>query len=72
LPEDPVRLRIYPTGDDDASAQERVFRQLLEATDHDRSAARTGGTEWFLTTVRFLDQIADTLGLEILEVNLAD
>ncbi|MEX0874587.1 MAG: hypothetical protein WD646_00270 [Actinomycetota bacterium] len=64
LPEDPVLLRIYPTTDDDAVAKESLFHGLLEAADHDRSTARTGGTEWFLTSLRFLDQIAASVGLE--------
>jgi hypothetical protein len=73
LPEDPVLLRVYMTGDDDAPEKERVFHRLLEAADHDRSTARTGGTEWFLTSVRFLDEVALTLGLEIRDVvDLAD
>jgi hypothetical protein len=41
---------------------------LLEAADHGRSTARTGGTGWFLTSVRFLDEIAQTLEFEIQEV----
>jgi len=40
------------------------FHRLLESADHARSTARTGGNEWFLTSVRFLDEIANTLGLE--------
>jgi hypothetical protein len=47
---------------------ERTFHRLLEAADHDRSQARTGGTEWFLTSVRFLDEIANTLRLKVREV----
>jgi hypothetical protein len=65
LPEDPVLLRIYPTLDADAMAREQQFHRLLEAADHDRSRARTGGTEWFLTSLRFLDTVAETVGLEI-------
>lgn len=68
LPEDPVLLRIYPTLDADAVARERQFHELLEAADHDRSRARTGGTEWFLTSLRFLDTVAKTVGLEIRQV----
>lgn len=73
LPEDPVLLRVYVSPEDDASAVEKQFHRLLEAADHDRSTARTGGTEWFLTSVRFLDEIATTLNLEIRDVvDLAD
>lgn len=63
LPEDPILLRIYVTGPDSATV-ERQFHELLEAADHDRSTARTGGREWFLTSLKFLDKLASTLGLE--------
>jgi len=73
LPEEPLLLRIYPVEDGDRSAEiERKFHRLLEAADHDRSRARTGGTEWFLTSLRFLDEVASTLGLEIRQVVAAD
>jgi hypothetical protein len=68
LPEDPILLRIYVTTCDDLSHQERKFHDLLEAADHDRSTARTGGTEWFLTSLRFLDALALTFGLEVRNV----
>jgi len=68
LPEDPVLLRIYVTNAEDALRRERQFHELLEAADHDRSRARTGGTEWFLTSVRFLDAVAELIGLEIRNV----
>jgi hypothetical protein len=61
-------LRIYPTTGADAIARETQFHELLEAADHDRSRARTGGTEWFLTSLRFLDVVAKTIGLEIRRV----
>ena len=68
LPEDPVLLRVYACEAADSNAKERLFHRLLEAADHDRSTARTGGTEWFLTSVRFLDEVASVLGLRIQDV----
>ena len=67
LPEEPVLLRIYQRRESSAEVPvlEKKFHSLLEAADHDRSAARTGGTEWFLTSLKFLDEIADTLNLDI-------
>lgn len=67
LPEEPVLLRIYQRRESslDVPVLEKKFHSLLEAADHDRSAARTGGTEWFLTSLKFLDEIADTLNLDI-------
>lgn len=65
LPEEPVLLRIYrgKNTDGELSVIEKKFHALLEAADHARSAARTGGTEWFLTSLKFLDEIADTLSM---------
>lgn len=69
LPEEPLLLRVYPTTTSDRATEvERQYHRLLEAADHDRSRARTGGTEWFLTSVRFLDEIANVLGLTVREV----
>lgn len=73
LPEEPILLRVYPCAEGDSSELERTFHSLLEAADHDRSTARTAGTEWFLTSVKFLDAIAEVLKLPVREVaNLAD
>lgn len=69
LPEEPLLLRVYPTPTSEKAIEvERQFHRLLEAADHDRSQARTGGTEWFLTSVRFLDEIANVLDLPVREV----
>jgi hypothetical protein len=69
LPEDPVLLRVYPCLPGESAGLESKFHGLLEAASHDRSTARTGGTEWFLTSTRFLDKIAETLGLEVRDVS---
>jgi T5orf172 domain len=69
LPEEPVLLRIYVCPEDGSVAYEATFHRLLVAADHDRSKARTGGTEWFLSSVRFLDEVAATLGLEVRHVS---
>lgn len=68
LPEDPVLLRVYRCEENDSIRHERKFHALLEAADHDRSTARTGGTEWFLTSLKFLDEVAATLDLEVREI----
>jgi hypothetical protein len=68
LPEEPVLLRIYESSLNEVNLAiiEKRFHSLLEAADHDRSAARTGGTEWFLTSLKFLDEIGSTLGLQVI------
>jgi hypothetical protein len=65
LPEEPVLLRVYPVGDATSSDVERRFHALLTAADHLRRDSRAVGREWFLTTTKFLDEIAITLGLPI-------
>jgi hypothetical protein len=69
LPEDPVLLRVYPCQQGESVVLEAKFHGLLEAASHDRSTARTGGTEWFLTSTRFLDKVAETLGLKVRDVS---
>jgi len=67
LPEDPILLRIYPV---DASATaERDFHEWLRDADHSRSRTLRGGSEWFLTSTKFLDRIARSKDLEIVVVN---
>lgn len=72
MPEDPVILRVYtdPKGDSvgsevDYGALEKKFHKLLMSAGHSKTLARTGGTEWFATTLEFLDEIAETLDLDI-------
>jgi hypothetical protein len=72
MPEDPVILRVYtdPQGeavgsDVDYGALEKKFHKLLMSAGHSKTSARSGGTEWFATTLEFLDEIAETLDLEI-------
>ena len=43
---------------------ESTFHRLLEAADHSRSVARTAGREWFVTSTRFLDELARVMGLD--------
>jgi hypothetical protein len=72
MPEDPVILRVYtdPKGeavgsDVDYVALEKKFHKLLMSAGHSKTSAKSGGTEWFATTLEFLDEIAETLELEI-------
>jgi len=72
MPEDPVILRVYtdPKSTDtgsqaDYAALEKQFHNQLMAAGHSKTSARSGGTEWFATTLEFLDAIAEILKLEI-------
>jgi hypothetical protein len=63
LPEDPWLLRIYEC-DTDIKKMELEFHNMLKAADHRQARGRTTGKEWFLTTLKFLDEIAKMRGLE--------
>lgn len=67
LPEDPWLLRIYPAGG--SSQAERQFHGFLRDADHDGVRGTRTGAEWFLTSLKFLDRIATTLGLEMRIIN---
>lgn len=67
LPEDPILLRIYPV--DGSAAAEREFHEWLRDADHAPSRTRRGGSEWFITSTKFLDRIAKAKGLEVIVVN---
>ncbi|MDR7086839.1 hypothetical protein J2X11_001678 [Aeromicrobium panaciterrae] len=63
LPEDPILLRIYPV--EESALAERDFHTWLKDADHSASRTRRGGSEWYLTSLRFLDRIARSKGLDI-------
>lgn len=67
LPEDPILLRIYPV--DASAAVEREFHGWLRDADHPGSRTRRGGSEWFVTSTKFLDRVARALQLTVHEVN---
>ncbi len=70
LPEEPILLRVYRARLEDFTPQlESTFHRLLEAAAHSRNVARTAGREWFVTSTRFLDEIARALQLDIDVVN---
>lgn len=64
LPEDPWLLRVYSCSDD-VHQTEREIHRLLRAADHRQSTGRSAGTEWFLTSLRFLDEVAAQKGLSV-------
>jgi T5orf172 domain len=72
LPEEPILLRIYRTDRASAALTEADFHRLLNAADHNRSVTRTAGREWFVTSTRFLDEIARVPKLPVVIVNDAD
>lgn len=67
LPEDPILLRVYPS--EESAQKEREFHAWLRDADHAAGRTRRAGSEWFVTSTKFLDRIARSLGLEVVEVN---
>jgi hypothetical protein len=63
LPEDPELLRVYVGDLDSYAVVERQIHELLRAADHRQARGNATGTEWFLTSLKFIDAIAGTLGL---------
>lgn len=62
-PEQPVLLRAYVTAE--PAGTELAFQRLLESADHGGAVSSGGGRGWFATSLEFLDEIADVLGIEI-------
>ena len=56
LPEDPILLRIYPVAE--SAKAERDFHTWLRDADHSGGRTQRGGSEWFVTSTKFLDRIA--------------
>jgi transcriptional regulator with XRE-family HTH domain len=67
LPEDPWLLRIYPT--EASSEVEKQFHGFLRDADHSGVRGTRTGAEWFLTSLKFLDRIATTIGLQVRVIN---
>lgn len=69
LPEEPILLRIYRTELASAASVENNFHRLLAAADHSVSVTRSAGREWYLTSIKFLDEVAKILKLPTEVVN---
>ena len=67
LPEDPILLRIYPAAE--SAATEKQFHAWLNAADHNGVRTTRAGAEWFMTSTKFLDRIAQALNLDVKIVN---
>ena len=65
MPEDPLILRVYRSASLSNSDLERKFHRILQSAGHNRTEAKHGGKEWYATNIEFIDEIAETLGLDI-------
>ena len=65
MPEDPLILRVYRSGSLSNADLEKKFHRILQSAGHNRTEAKHGGKEWYATNLDFLDEIAETLELEI-------
>lgn len=72
LPEDPELLRIYAGDVPSYSAVEQAMHDLLRAADHRQARGDVTGTEWFLTSLKFLDAMAQSLGLRVISTGDSD
>jgi len=70
MPEDPLILRVYRSGTLSNTELEKKFHRILQSAGHNRTEAKHGGKEWYATNLDFLDEIAETLGLNIQENEL--
>lgn len=71
VPEDLIIVRIYPVRTSQVFVMEEKFHKLLTAAGH-HHVSKTGGTEWFNTSMELLDVIADALDLDILQNPVGD
>lgn len=67
LPEDPILLRIYPV--EESAKAEKDFHEWLRDADHAGNRTLRGGSEWFVTSTKFLDRVARSAGLEVRVIN---
>jgi T5orf172 domain-containing protein len=69
LPEEPELLRVF-TCDTRRSLVdlERRLHDALDAAGHARAHGSRVGNEWFITTVEFLDSLAELAALQIIKV----
>ena len=67
LPEDPILLRVYPA--EESAKAESKFHEWLRDADHAGNRTLRGGSEWFVTSTKFLDRVARSAGLEVLVIN---
>lgn len=72
LPEDPWLLRVYRSETRSPAEIEQVFHDLLDNAGHSRGTGRYSGTEWFATNFDFLDAIARSQRLEIMEIQIPE
>ena len=70
LPEEPILLRVYPANE--ARNAENEFKAWLKDADHAQPESRRAGSEWYITSTKFLDRVASSLGLEINIINEFD
>jgi hypothetical protein len=69
LPEEPELLRVFTCGPERSLVDlEKQLHDALDAAGHVRAHGGRVGNEWFVTTVEFLDSLAELAGLQIIRV----
>lgn len=67
LPEDPILLRVYSV--EESASREKEFHAWLRDADHLGGRTRRAGSEWFVTSTKFLDRVAKAMGLDVRVIN---
>ena len=65
FPEEPLVLRVYQSSTITPIELEKRFHRHLLAAEHIRKSPGRSGTEWFETTIAFLDSAAELMGVTI-------
>ena len=65
-------MRHYEVAGTESAKAERDFHAWLRDADHAGGRTQRGGSEWFVTSTKFLDRIARSMGLEVVVVTDVD
>lgn len=74
LPEPPSLLRIYSPkeNNDDIPKIEKKLHKILRAANHKQNREKGAGKEWFLTSLEFLDAVAEIMDLDVWRSKIED
>lgn len=74
LPEPPLILRIYSSKENngDIPKIEKRLHKILRAANHKQNREKGAGKEWFLTSLEFLDTVAEIMDLDVWRSEVAE
>lgn len=68
LPEPLLHLRTYTSNHVPPDVLETQFHRIVQSATHQQARVNNRDREWFLTSLDFLDQYAQDIGCEVLEL----